>query len=89
MKTPQRVSPSKVVAKLSAGLGQACEQRRTSPRKKAPEKQHPHEPAASESTEPTKEPTKVKCCGEEFAADDKRARCKHRKRFPKCLEFKI
>ena len=78
MKTPPRVSPTKGVAKQSEVPGKALKQQRTSPRKKAPENQHSHAPAASESTELTQVPTKVKCCGVELNADDKRARYEHR-----------
>ena len=89
MKTPPLWSPAKVVAKRSARPGKASEQRRTSPRKKAPENQHPHEPAASESTELTQEPTKVKCCGVKLNVNCKMARLRHRNHFPNCREFGV
>ena len=87
MKTPPRVSPVKVVVNQSSRPGQASKQRRSSPRKKGPENQHPHELAASESTELTQERTKVKCCGVELYADNRNARSRHRKSFPKCRRF--
>ena len=89
MKTPPRVSLAQVVAKRSARPCQASKQRRTLPRKKAPEKRHPHEPAASESTELTQERAKVKCCGVELKAHCPVARYRHRKRFPECRRYGV
>ena len=89
MKTPARSSPSKVVDKRSARPDQASEQLRTSPRKKVRSNYQSHGSIASESTEPTQERIKVKCCGEEFDSNDKRARFRHTQRFPKCFKFGI